>query len=172
MVYDLKYGTLRDLIENNKFNPHETYCSRAIIELCGTFNEVVTKSRKPRHIVSVLLDYKDRKPTKLSETTVDNLERICLVMYDKFGGGFSYISKENLLESGKIPYRVDWVKNVKLEDLSRWQHFGLGGNEFVLRFVLRDYPDTPERLLTCRNLRTHNDVKFEKDIIVEQLYFD
>ena len=80
MVYDLKYGTLRDLIENNKFNPHETYCSRAIIELCGTFNEVVTKSRKPRHIVSVLLDYKDRKPTKLSETTVDNLERICLVM--------------------------------------------------------------------------------------------
>lgn len=88
MVYDLKYGTLRDLIENNKFNPHETNCSRAIIELCGTFNEVVNKSCKPRHIVSVLLDYKDRKPNKLSETTVDNLERVCLVMYDKFGGGF------------------------------------------------------------------------------------
>ena len=151
MVYDLKYGTLRDLIENNKFNPHETNCSRAIIELCGTFNEVVNKSNTPRHIVSVLLDYKERKPNKLSETTVDNLERVCLVMYDKFGGS----------------YRVDWVKNVKLEDLSRWQHFGLGGNEFVLR----DYPDTAGMLLTCRNLRTHNDVKFEKAIIVEQLYF-
>ena len=78
-----------------------------------------------------------------------------------------YINKENLLEGNKIPYRVDWVKNVKLEDLSRWQHFGLGGNEFVLR----DYPDTAGMLLTCRNFRTHNDVKFEKDIIVEQLYF-
>ena len=168
MVYDLKYGTLRDLIENNKFNPHETNCGRAIIELCGTFNEVVNKSNMPRHILSVLLDYKERKPNKLTETTVNNLERVCLVMYDKFGGSFYYINKENLLESNKIPYLVDWVKNVKLEDLSRWQHFGLGGNEFVLR----DYPDTAGMLLTCRNLRTYNDVKFEKDIIVEQLYFN
>lgn len=80
MVYDLKYGTLRDLIENNKFNPHETNCGRAIIELCGTFNEVVNKSNMPRHIVSVLLDYKERKPNKLSETTVNNLEKVCLVM--------------------------------------------------------------------------------------------
>ena len=168
MVYDLKYGTLRDLIENNTFDPHETNCSRAIIELCGTFNEVVNKSNMPRHIVSVLLDYKDRRPNKLSETTADNLERVCLVMYDKFGGSFYYISKENLLESGKIPYCAEWVKNIELQELSRWQHFKYSCSEFVLS----DYPDKKGTALRCRNLRIMSDVTLNKNLIVEQLYFD
>lgn len=168
MVYDLKYGTLNDLLENNSFNPHETSCNRAIVALCGSFNEVVNKNCKPRHIVSVLLDYKDGKPKKLSETTVDNLEKICLVMYDKFGGSFHYINKENLLDSGKIPYRAEWVKNVELQQLSRWQHFRCDNNEYVLQ----DDPDFTIGLqLKCRYLKTMCDIKMEKNLIVEQLYF-
>lgn len=165
MVYDLKYGTLKDLLINNEFNCHETSCNRAIIELCGTFNEKISENSKQRTIVSVLLDYADRKPNKLSETTLEGLERACLVMYNKYDGGFYYVSEDNLLENGEIPYRADWVSNVKLKQLDRWQHFKYNFTEFVLQ----DYTDVKGDKLKCRNLRTMTEVMLPKDMIVEQL---
>lgn len=168
MVYDLKYGTLRDLIENNKFNPHETNCGRAIIELCGTFNDIVMGSPKATTIIALCLDYKGNRPRRLAETTLDSLESIRLVWHNRYAGTFYYIGEENLLDKGKIPYRAEWVKDVKLETLYRWQHFRYNFTEFVLQ----DYPDTKGEKLKCRNLRTMQDVTLPKDLVVEQLLFN
>lgn len=167
MEYELEYGTLNDLIMNNEFNPHETCIGMAIVDLSGSFNDIVMESSKPRTIIALRLDYKHKRPNKLSETTLDNLESIRLVWHNHYAGTFYYISEENLLDKGKIPYRAEWIKDVRLETLYRWQHFKYNFTEFVLQ----DYPYMKEDRLKCRNLRTMQDVTFPKDLIVEQLLF-
>ena len=159
MVYDLEYGTLNDLIIFNEFDPHETCMSRAIIDLSGSFNNIVMGSPKATTIIALCLDYKGNRPRRLAETTLDSLESIRLVWHNRYAGTFYYIGEENLLDKGKIPYRAEWFKDVKLETLYRWQH------------VLQDYPDTKGEKLKCRNLRTMAEIMFPKNTIVEQLLF-
>ena len=53
MVYDLDYGTLNDLIMFNEFDPHETCMSRAIIDLRGSFNDIVMGSPKATTILAL-----------------------------------------------------------------------------------------------------------------------
>lgn len=166
MVYDLDYGTLGDLIMNNEFDPHETCMNRAIIDLSDSFNDIVIAGSKPRVLVALCLDYKGNRPRRLAETTLDNLESIRLVWHNRYAGTFYYIS-ENLLDNGKIPYRAEWVEDVKLEALSRLQHFRYNFTEFVLQ----DYPDTKGEKLKCRNLRTMASVTLPKDTVVKQLLF-
>ena len=168
MVYDLDYGTLNDLIMFNEFEPHETCMSRAIIDLSGSFNDIVMGSPKATTIIALCLDYKGNRPRRLAETTLDSLESIRLVWHNRYIGTFYYIGEENLLDKGKIPYRAEWVKDVKLETLYRWQHFRYNFTEFVLQ----DYPDTKGEKLKCRNLKTMTEVMFPKNTIVEQLLFN
>ena len=156
MVYDLDYGTLNDLIMFNEFDPHETCMSRAIIDLSGSFNDIVMGSPKATTIIALCLDYKGNRPRRLAETTLDSLESIRLVWHNRYAGTFYYIGEENLLDKGKIP------------SLYRWQHFRYNFTEFVLQ----DYPDTKGEKLKCRNLKTMTEVMFPKNTIVEQLLFN
>lgn len=106
MEYTIIYGTFEEMIATNDFDCHDCNISVATFKIAGTYNKKVTSFYCKMFPIGLKLVYKHRKPQRISDTRLEDLEEVRLIYFKD--GGYYYMNNINYLENGnKYPCQVN-----------------------------------------------------------------